>query len=338
MNAGPIFIVGAPRSGTTLLRQMLSRHPRIAICGETHFLTTVYNERTRRVFGDLRDEANRQRLIDAYLATRRAQRGIRMDFSRLKERLLRDGDSLQSLFAAILKAYAESQGKQRWGEKTPQHARFTELLFEWYPDALLLHVVRDPRDVVASLLRRPAAANSAVLNARAWLRLNLAARRSQARPGYLEVRYEALTAEPEEQLRKICRCAGEEYSSSMLSPEQQELERSSAMDRFRTPLSTDRLGTWRQDLSPIEAAQIESTLGGQMETFGYSRQMPPASALTRWRGASFAAFDTARMAFQKLPALWYYYTAPTDLASYERWRFPPGEKPHAPQIERSIGA
>ncbi len=338
MNAGPIFIVGAPRSGTTLLRQMLSRHPRIAICGETHFLTTVYDERTRRVFGDLRQEANRRRLIDAYLATRRAQRGIRMDFSQLRESLVREGDSWQSLFAAILRAYAESQGKQRWGEKTPQHARFTEVLFEWYPDAVLLHLVRDPRDVVASLLRRPAASNSVVLNARAWLRLNLAARRSQGRPGYLEVRYEALAAEPEEQLRKICRFAGEEFSPSVLSPEQREVERSSAMDRFRTPLSTDRLGTWRQDLRAIEAAQIEWTLGSQMEAFGYSREMPPASTLTRWRGASFAAFDTARMAFQKLPALWYYYASPADLASYERWRFPPGEKAQAPQMERSIGA
>lgn len=317
-----MFIVGAPRSGTTLLRQVLSRHPRMAISGETHFLTLVYQERRRRAFGDLRQPENRRRLIQAYLATRRGQRQIGRGSAQLEERASREGDSWPSMFAAILKEHAESQGKARWGEKTPQHARFTETLLEWFPDAAILHVLRDPRDVVASLLRRPFASASVVVNARSWLRLNQAARRSSGRPGYRMVRYEELVAQPEEKLREICRFLGEEYAPAMLLPEQEQIERSSGMDRFRTALTAERLGAWRQELSLAEAAQIEWVLGEQMEAFGYAREMPPASAMIRLRGASFAAFNNARMAFQRLPAMLYYFTTPTDLANYERWRHP----------------
>jgi hypothetical protein len=325
MSAGPIFIVGAPRSGTTLLLQMLRRHPRIAISGETHFLEVAYQERRRRVFGDLSQQANRERLIQAYLATRRAKLQLQMDFTKLAEKLLREGDSWRDMFAAILQGYAEAQGKPRWGEKTPQHALFTETFLQWFPDAAVLHILRDPRDVVASLLHRPAASASAVTNARAWLRLNQAARRCSGRPGYREVRYETLVAQPEEELRKICEFLGEEYSPLMLLPEQQRVEHSGGMDRFRTPLTRARLGLWRKELSSAQAAQIEWALGDQMEAFGYAREMPRATAMTIWRGAAFSALDMARMAVERLPALWYYYMAPTDLANYERWRFPPPE-------------
>jgi len=323
MSGGPIFIVGAPRSGTTLLVQMLSRHPRIAISGETHFLEVAYQERRRRVFGDLSRQANRERLAQAYLATWRAKQQLQMDFAKLADKLVREGDSWPSMFAAIMRGYAESQGKPRWGEKTPQHAVFTETFFEWFPDAAVVHLLRDPRDVVASLLHRPAASKSAVANARAWLRLNQAARGSSGRAGYLEVRYEALVAQPEEELRRICQFLGEEYAPSMLAAEQQRVEHSGGMDRFRTPLTSSRQGLWQKELSPAQAAQIEWVLGDQMEAFGYRREMAPASAMSILRGECFALLDRARIAFQRMPALWYYYFVPADLASYECWRFPP---------------
>ena len=325
MIQAPIFIVGAPRSGTTLLRQMLNRHPRLAICGETHFLEVVYQPRRQRAFGELGIEANRRRLIQAYVSLRRARDQVGMEFKKFEQRIVEQGLSYPAMFASILQCYAEEQGKPRCGEKTPQHALFTQTLLEWFPDAVILHIVRDPRDVISSLLHRPSAAASVVSNARAWLKLNLAARKCSSHPGYLEVRYETLIARPEEELRRICGFVGERYLPAMLVPEQGRVEDSSGMDRFRTPLTASRRGVWRDELTATEAAQVEWALGDQLTAFGYDRAMPPASFGMVFRGVAFAALDTLRMAIQRLPALWYEYFNATDLESYERWRFPPDD-------------
>src|SRR6267378_254336 len=77
----PIFIVGAPRSGTTLLRNMLNRHPAIAICRETVFFQYVYQR--RRTFGSLGELRNRRRLITEYLSTQRI-RLMQMDSQALE--------------------------------------------------------------------------------------------------------------------------------------------------------------------------------------------------------------------------------------------------------------
>ncbi len=210
----PIFIVGAPRSGTTLLRNMFNRHPRIAICGETHFHHYVYAR--RQAFGDLIDPKNRQRVVEEYLGLRRlrwvADRAV------LSEKLMRDGTSYQALFTSLVKYHAESQGKQRWGEKTPQHALFSETLCEWYPGATLIHMIRDPRDVVASLQRMSWAGNSVVQNARTWRKCSLAAQRCSHLPQYLPVCYETLVSQPERELRRICERIGEEYDPFHAGP------------------------------------------------------------------------------------------------------------------------
>ena len=183
----PIFIVGAPRSGTTLLRNMLNRHPAMAICRETNFHHLIYQR--RRAFGNLGDLRNRQRLVKEYLATQRVQ-SMQVDLQALEETLLREGTSYEALFLSFLRFYAQAHGKSRYGEKTPQHALFTETLCQWYPGASVIHLLRDPRDVVASLMRMPWAPKSVLANARWWRDCNLGAWRCRYLPQYLLVRYE----------------------------------------------------------------------------------------------------------------------------------------------------
>src|ERR1700735_558080 len=125
MNEAPVFVVGAPRSGTTLLRNMLNRHPRLAIVLETQVYNYVY--RRRPAFGDLGVPAARRRFVKEYLATERIERsGLKLEG--LEERLLRDATSYRALFAALMEHYATGEGKARWGEKSPQHALFSETL------------------------------------------------------------------------------------------------------------------------------------------------------------------------------------------------------------------
>jgi hypothetical protein len=221
------------------------------------------------------------------------------------EKLPRGGTSYQELFTSFVKHLAESQGKPRWGEKTPQHALFAETLCDWYHGATLIHMIRDPRDVVASLQRMPWASDSVVQNARRWLQCNLAARRCSHRPQYLPVQYEALIAQPEEVLQGICERLGEEYFPSILHPHDEDVHPPPVPCTLRAlrPLTTERLGKWREQLTAVEVSQIEWVVGRHLETFGYQRSMDPPSILTIARGVAFDVFDTVRTRLAQLPAI-----------------------------------
>ena len=209
----PIFIVGSPRSGTTLLRNMLNRHPAIAICLETQFRRLIYER--RRSFGNLSDFGNRARLVKQYLSIDRVK-SMQIDLPALEDTLLREGVSYPAFLGSFLRFYAEANGKKRCGEKTPEHSVFAGTLCEWFPGAFIIHILRDPRDVVASLMRMPRKPKNVLANANTWVRCNLGAWGSRQHPRYLLVRYEELVAQPEGQLRRICAFIGEEYSPAML--------------------------------------------------------------------------------------------------------------------------
>jgi hypothetical protein len=308
----PIFIVGAPRSGTTLLRNMINRHPAIAICTETDFHHLVYKR--RRAFGSFGDLQNRRRLVKEYLSTQRVKR-LGLQLPELEQTLLREGTSYEALFASLLRFYARVHGKRRCGEKTPRHALFTETLCQWYPGARIIHLLRDPRDVVASLLRMPWADRNVLGNASLWLRSNLAAARSRLRPQYLMVRYEELVASPEQQLSRVCAFMGEEYSPNMLVPDRDPAGLQPWYWRAEERLTAQRVGKWREQLTLKEAALVEWFVGRHLQTFGYEAVSHAPSRMAIVRDFASTLFQAARR--QAFPAAWYSFRRSRELAKEE---------------------
>ncbi|HLK22870.1 MAG TPA: sulfotransferase [Bryobacteraceae bacterium] len=317
MGNGPIFIVGGPRSGTTLLRNMLNRHPEIAICRETEFFHWVFSR--RRNFGSLSDSENRRRVVKEYLATQRIQR-MRVDLGELSRTLLEEAISYPAMFLSLMRFFAATHGKRRCGEKTPHNGLITELLYEWYPDASVIQILRDPRDAVASMLRMPWASKSVVSNARMWLRFNLGARRSSGNPRYLLVRYEELVNDPEAGLRGICNFLGEEYSPAMLEPNADASVHVPWFHRAEQMVTTERLGKWREELTTEQVALAEWAVGDQMRRFGYQPAgiQPSRSAIARDKARAISGAIAKRM--EQFPAAWYYFVRSTHLAREEALR------------------
>jgi len=299
-----------------MLSSLLSRHPSIAICGETRFFADIYKRRS--TFGPLDNLQNRQRLVDQYLSTKGMKR-LQVDLSALRKRLLDEADSYPALLASIMRFYSDFHGKERCGEKTPHHSFCTETLSEWYPGASIIHLVRDPRDVVASLQRMPWAPKSLLSNASIWLLFNRAAERSRHRPEYLMVHYEKLVASPDQELARICNHIGEEWPDSLEVPTD-----SSAPyvwpKSARGPVTRERLQKWREQLSPRDVSLVERIAGERLENYGYERSGRPAPVATLMQAAAVAGFDAARRRIVQFPHTWYYLTQPTNLPLHEYWK------------------
>lgn len=312
----PIFIVGSPRSGTTLLMNMLNRHPSIRLCEESYYFYYVYARHDS--FGDLSAPINRRRLVDRYLAIDRINQ-LGLDHNALSETLMREGDSYKSFFTSLMHFYAMQAGKPRFGDKTPRHAFYSEILCEWYPDCKLILLVRDPRDVVASRLRMPLGSSSVLANARTWLSCTLAAERCSHRDNYLLVRYEQLVNEPEAELKRITAFLGEEYSPAMLVPDEQAKADKWWLQRAHKAVTTERVGKWCDDLTSTQVALIEWAVGSHLRRFGYEPSGLVASVPTIVAGSGHELLASARKKITKLPRTWYYWMQPTQLAAEESW-------------------
>ena len=312
----PIFIVGAPRSGTTLLRAMLSRHPRIGLSDETYYLYTVYQR--RRAFGDLANPANRKALIESYTATQRVQQ-LKIDLSRLRERLMVEGTSYPAFFASFLQFYAEEQGKVRAGEKTPHHARYVDTLLDWSPNGSVIHLVRDPRDVCASLRNMPWGRKAATANADLWVDLTMAAERGQGHPRFCRVRYEDIVADPERALRNLCEFIGEEFDPAMLSTTPVSTADKPWFLRSHEALSKERMGVWQRRLSRNDVGLIETIAGPLMMAMGYELSGRSASTALRLRGRVHSIVEHLKEKFLGAPRIWYSRFQPKNLVALEKW-------------------
>ncbi len=292
-SSGPVFIVGAPRSGTTLVQWMLRSHPAISIpSGESHFIVPL--ERMADTFGDLATIAGVTRLLEEMYRRRpyfldRDLHGLRFDIPALARTLVEDrADSVAKIVRRIFGRNALGEGKTRWGDKTPPYTRHLPVIARMFPDARIVHVIRDPRDCVLSMLARSRdlAIHNTCVAAETWESFVAAGQRDGRALGpvmYRELVYERLLDDPEGELRVLCDFLGEPYSPLML-----EYRRPQA--RGKTPLlgqglTAGNAGKWRERMRPAQLAITEAVCGELMRANGYEPVMtrkPLSRGVRRW--------------------------------------------------------
>ena len=182
--------------------------------------------------------------------------------------------------AAVFEAYAAERGKSRWGDKTPLYMQHLPLLERLFPTARFVHLIRDGRDAALSFLSVPAGImtegwghpRDAAGFACQWRTEVSDARVLGERVGatrYLEVRYEALVADPDAELRRICSFAALDYDDAMLAyVGQTDSARKEHQRRLDEP---PRVGVrdWRTEMAPDEIAAFESVAGDVLDELGY---------------------------------------------------------------------
>ena len=276
----PIFIVGANRSGTTLLRLILNAHSRIAIPDELIYWDSFMGGAPVEAWAepDLSPVTYRA-FVDDFLKQRAVElQGI--DQAAVHEEILGHGPhDLKRPYQIALEAWAGHHGKKRWGEKTPGNLFFADVLYEMFPDARFIYMVRDPRAGVASMQRVSFLPDDVVFNAlnrrkhattgRQILETNVPANQRTS------VRYEDLVATPEPVVQRLCDFLNEPYEPEMLrfhrnaeqymTPEASDSHNAAAT----RPISQKQAEKWRTELSSTDVACIEWICQNEMEAFGY---------------------------------------------------------------------
>jgi len=295
-STGPIFIIGTERSGSNLLRVILSAHSRIDVPHPLHVMKYFASLEPR--YGDLSQRDALDRLAGDVLALARVHIhpwDVPLDRRRLVDEA--DPPDLLGLLFGLQQQHLEATGKARWGNKSTFMLDHVDRVLQYRPDARFVWLVRDPRDVAVSSRKSVFSPFHPWFTAKLWAEQQRRCLDLEQRLGsdvVLRLRYEDLLEDPEGTVRRLCAFLGEDFEPAMLRyHETQEARRGAALSESwqntAAPVLRGNSGKWRGAISHEELAAIEGECGELMDLLGYdcaalAPPEPPAGRTAlRWR-------------------------------------------------------
>lgn len=255
----PIFIGGAGRSGTTLIRVILDSHPRIACGPELRITPTL-----------------------AYLWEQYNQRlDVLKSYGITKES---NAKTFQNLYFALISRYLNTTQKRRIAEKTPGNCKVFPQLRQIFPDSPLIHIIRDGRDVVASLRKQnwidlrtgePMVETVDTVKAiKHWKESVTLGRKikNQKDQNYFEIRYESLIESPELELKKLFKFLNEDWDPKVLSFHEisRNLAFEASSNQVNKPFYKTSIGRFRKALQLEDGLKIDDIAGDLLIDLGYT--------------------------------------------------------------------
>lgn len=272
----PVFILGSPRSGTTLFSLMLKQQPQIAIPYESHFILPVVEKWggiTTSDFPSVRQEILDQIFSSTYVGD------WQPEISR-QQIDLEKCDNLSTLIDAVFMAFAVNSSKQRWGDKTPGYLTHADKLHHLFPDSKFVHLVRDGRDASLSLIKTRFGPNNFLSAIQHWERNVTIARKMLAMldsDQQIEIRYEDLVDSPHSIMESVCQFLDLEFTPGMLEDFGKNLE-SNVGNRVHThhsnltqPINSASCGRWKHELGKADQHLAWKTAGRLLSELGYPR-------------------------------------------------------------------
>lgn len=272
--AAPIFIVGVPRSGTTLLSALLSAHPNLSCGTETHFFEALGKANHLKLINRSSWPDN---AVDFLFAIRDEGRPVPENYGLTRQDIhifLENSEpSIVSMLEALTVQHMHKVHKKRWIEKTPNHIACIPLIRKYFPDAPIIHIVRDPRDVALSIVAAPWewAPRSFEGALALWLYYEDLAKKAVCEDDRIyTIRYEDLVSKPEKYLRELCNCISEEFSSDMLDTSESAKHVNSLNESWKIKVSDvidqGRAAVWKSSLT---SDQIRNSAALLSEYLGY---------------------------------------------------------------------
>jgi len=283
----PVFVLGSVRSGTTLLYHMILSAGGFAVYrSESHAINLLEPR-----FGDLSVLRNREKLMDAWLDSKLFQvSGLQAEAIRRK--VLGECRNGGDFLRMVMEEIARDQGVERWADCTPEHLLFLRRIKQTIPDALIIHIIRDGRDVALSLeeqkwIRRlPWDRTRPLFAAGVYWEWMVRRGREEGRKlgnDYYEVRFENLIADPRSTLASIGEFIEHDLDyDRILSNGIGSVNEPNSSFGKNASKEFHPVGRWKKALAREELASLEAMIGDTLQGFGY----PLVSSVHVKRGRS----------------------------------------------------
>ncbi|MBU6197200.1 MAG: sulfotransferase [Cyanobacteria bacterium REEB446] len=298
-----VFVVGCPRSGTTKLTELLNSHPEIFGSSETHFFNinwgfSFLNNSSIDLLKDISEENLHHSLKDFYehyrikdflqLADINSFRitqlcKVLLENAELGVREQSPETFKQILFTALLQASKEKMpNKTIFCEKTPQHLQNVQEIHKLFPSAKFIHVKRDGRDVVNSLLKMPWRPAGLINNARFWRKYARLGEKlennlldEKLKKNIISIKFEELLENPPEVLKRICKFMDINFDESMLEQAHNNSQKVFAdwekqwKHKANSSIDPNRKGAYKKELSQDEQIILNHFLQKDLTALGY---------------------------------------------------------------------
>ncbi len=271
-----IFIVGVGRSGTSLLQSMLNSHPEIVFIPEINFIRRFLTTNALEKLYAKQGRAGLLEFLSADELIGRLQLDIGSTFSGFD---FDSPDLALCIYRTLLTAYAGRESDALTGDKDPRSIEHLPLLNRLFPECKIIHVIRDPRDVLVSKMKADWS------KSRPWylhvlinkIQLSLGKRHAPLFDDrYFEIHYEQLLQEPQQELEKLCRFLNVSFEKQMLdfAASSQSLVSEQEMQWKKEtlgPLLNRNFNKWRTHLTPLQVALVEKNVNPAFEYYGYEK-------------------------------------------------------------------
>jgi sulfotransferase family protein len=287
----PVFVLGSPRSGTTLLYHMLLSSGGFAVYrSETHVFNLL-----ETAYGDLSKASNKRKLMKAWLESKLFQVSG-LDARKTEARVIAECTNGGDFLRLVMGQVAQNQNVKRWADCTPDHLLYLRRIKETIPEALIIHIIRDGRDVALSMEKQrwirplPGSADQRLTVAALyweWIVNRGRETGSMLAADYCEVHFEDLIREPRSVLGRLSAFIDHDLNydrihevgiGSVLDPNSSFHDGASGED-------FNPVARWRQALQQQDLIRLESLIGGTLRELGYpvGAAQPSKSELARLR-------------------------------------------------------
>ena len=266
----PVFIVGNPRSGTTLLATLLSRNSEFSMPSETQFMCKVLPCGT-----ELNTNKKKHYFMVEELFSYYRIHDLKIDKDEFLCFFRNYTSSYKDLFRALLEYYAIKENKKYIGEKSPIHLLYVPLIMKWYPDAKVICIIRDGRDVVQSLKKVPWGHDSLLRYCADWNYSSMLIRKYKNQYGdsVRIIKYDDIVKTPAQSLDQLCGFIGITFEPEMLNTTKStkvvaEWE-SGWKEKATSEIDVSRLEAWRNSVVDNDLFVMNLIMSKWLKYWGY---------------------------------------------------------------------